>query len=62
MSARRVDCSSGTAGNSNQCLDMVAVVAGADGVMRGRYYPCQHDHARFRYHPRWEGHSFVITA
>jgi len=62
MSARRVDCSSGTAGNRNQCLDMVAVVAGADGVMRGRYYPCQHDHARFRYHPRWEGHSFVITA
>ena len=62
MSARRVDCSSGTAGTSDQCLDMVAVVAGADGVLRGRYYPCQDDHAHFRSHPRWEGHSFVITA
>ena len=62
MSARRVDCSSGTDGKSNRCMDMVAVVAGADGVLRGRYYPCRHGNAHFRYHPRWEGRSFVIAA
>jgi hypothetical protein len=60
MSARRVDCSSGTAGTADRCLDMVAVVAGADGVLRGRYYKCWHNRAHFRAHPRWEGHAFVI--
>ena len=62
MTARRVDCASGTAGGATQCLDMVAAVAGADGVLRGRYYSCRGDHPHFRYQPRWEGHSFVITA
>jgi hypothetical protein len=57
MAAKRVDCAGHYTGTGG-CDDMVAVVAGRDGVLRQRAYRC--DYPRFRPHPRWTGKASIV--